>query len=201
MKMAKNGYKEFINKLIDFAVTNGAERELIREIKPGRIVIPKQWVRWKCSYGCQNFGRKLCCPPYVPTPLDTREFLKEYRKALLIGFKGDADAGNKMKHHRDMGHALVKIEREAFLSGHERAFVLSAGSCYFCDKCIVQDIPLDTPVEAARAQCRHHKLMRPSLEALGVDVFSTVKNAGLELEVINGNNTDNVKHFGILLIE
>ena len=199
--MKKKCYKENINKLIDFAVTNGAERDLIREIKPGRIVMPKQWVTWKCRYGCQNFGKKLCCPPYAPNPQETREFLNEYRKAMLIGFKGDSDAGNKMKHHRDMGHALVKIEREAFLSGFERAFVLSAGSCSFCDKCIVQDLPLDTALETARAQCRHHKLMRPSLEALGIDVFSTVRNAGLELEVINENNIDKVKHFGILLIE
>jgi len=199
--MAITGYKEIINKLIDFAVINGAERELVRALKPGRIVIPKQWVSWKCRYGCRNFGKKLCCPPYAPTPRETREFLTEYRKALLIGFKGGSDAENKMKHHRDLGHALVKIEREAFLSGYERAFVLSAGSCYFCDKCIVQDLPLDTPIEAARARCRHHTLMRPSLEALGIDVFSTVKNAGLEIEVINENNTHKVKHFGILLIE
>ncbi|MCU0821612.1 MAG: DUF2284 domain-containing protein [Spirochaetes bacterium] len=199
--MAKTRYKEFITDIINFAVSNGAERELIREIKPGRIVMPKQWVRWKCGYGCQNFGKKLCCPPYSPSPQETRELLNEYCKALLIGFKGDADAGNKIKHHREMGHALVKIERQAFLSGREKALVLSAGSCYFCDKCIVQDLPLDTPIEAARAQCRHHKLMRPSLEALGIDVFSTVKKAGLELEVINEKNLEKVKHFGILLIE
>ncbi len=199
--MIKTGGKNIINRLIDFAVTNGAERSLIKKIKPARIIIPKQWVRWKCTYGCGNFGKKLCCPPYVPAPQETRELLDEYRMALLIGFRGDGDAGNKMKQHRDMGQALVKIEREAFLAGFEKALVLSAGSCYLCDKCVVQDLPPDTPVEAARAQCRHHKLMRPSLEALGIDVFSTVKNAGLELDVINESNMDRVRHYGILLIE
>ncbi len=199
--MREKDIADSIKDLKHFAVSKGADIDLIKEIKPDEIVIPKQWVRWKCSFGCKNFGNKLCCPPYAPSPQETREMLDDYTSALLIGFKGSEDKHNKIRHHKKMSKALIELEREAFLKGFEKAFVLGAGTCFFCERCIVEDLPKNTPLEVAKAQCRHSKLMRPSLEALGVDVFSTVKNAGLELEVINTDNVDKTKHFAVLLID
>ncbi len=33
------------------------------------------WVRLKCQYGCNGYGKKLTCPPYSPRPEETRKML------------------------------------------------------------------------------------------------------------------------------
>ena len=47
-------------------------------------VVVGNWVRLKCQYGCPSYAKKLSCPPYSPTPEDTRKVLSEYTKAYLI---------------------------------------------------------------------------------------------------------------------
>lgn len=199
--MAKIRYSEIVRRLKEFAVSKGAAGGLVKEIKTRNIVVPGQWVKWKCIYGCVSSGRKLCCPPYVPSPGETREMFGEYERALLVGFPASARGGGRVKYYRQIAVALVELEREAFLLGCEKAFVLGAGPCYFCDKCIVEDLPENTPPDVARTRCRHHKLMRPSMEALGIDVFSTVRNAGLEIGVVDKERAEETRYFGLLLID
>ena len=58
---------------------------VIIPIDPNDVVVGN-WVRLKCQYGCPSYGKKLSCPPYSPTPEDTRKVLEEYSKAYLIGY-------------------------------------------------------------------------------------------------------------------
>ena len=49
--------------------------------------------------------------------------------------------------------------------------------------------------------CKLPKESRPSMEAAGMDVFKTVRNAGLELEVQNEINQDDLRMYTLLLLE
>lgn len=199
--MSRIGMQELIEKLIALAVKKGAQPDLIKPISTDQVVIPDQWPRWKCKFGCDNYGNRLCCPPFVPSPDETRKFIKEYKQALLVGFPGDPDIQNFAKHHNRMTRALVKLEAEAFKSNYPKALVLSAGTCYLCRECILKDLPKTIHPEVAKRFCRHKNLMRASMEAVGIDVFGTVKKAGLRIEVITEDNLEMTRHFGLLLIE
>ena len=77
------------------------------------------WVRMKCQYGCDGFHSNLCCPPFTPTPHETRKIIDDYQKALLI-------------HCQPGTHVTeisIKLEREIFLSGFHKAFGFGAGPC------------------------------------------------------------------------
>lgn len=79
-----------------------------------RDVFTAEWVRRKCQYGCGGYGRRLTCPPYSPTPQETRRMLDEYEVAI---------------------QEIIAQEREAFLSGYYKAFGMGAGPCRLCDVC------------------------------------------------------------------
>lgn len=46
-----------------------------------------EWVRWKCRYGCKAYGKHLTCPPYTPTPDETRKLINGYEKAVIEEFE------------------------------------------------------------------------------------------------------------------
>ena len=72
---------------------------------------------------------------------------------------------------------LLKLEREVFLSGLVKAFMLPADNCNLCDDCV-----------SSREDCKQPKLSRPPPEAMAVDVFSTARKAGYPIEVLSDYN-------------
>jgi predicted metal-binding protein len=44
----------------------------------------------KCRTGCIGYGKKLTCPPFVPTANEFRKILSEYRYVLLVKFSSPA---------------------------------------------------------------------------------------------------------------
>ncbi|UCB60861.1 MAG: DUF2284 domain-containing protein, partial [Candidatus Bathyarchaeota archaeon] len=69
-------------------------------------------------------------------------------------------------------HSIVhKTEAQAFTMGYRFAAGFVAGSCSLCPECSVTKNP--------QAPCRHPFRARPSMEAVGIDVFKTAENAGL----------------------
>jgi predicted metal-binding protein len=62
------------------------------KIIPATDVIVENRVPLKCRAGCIGYGKKLTCPPYVPTPDEFRKVLSEYRYALLVKFISPAEA-------------------------------------------------------------------------------------------------------------
>ncbi|MGQ9474003.1 MAG: DUF2284 domain-containing protein [Candidatus Caldatribacteriaceae bacterium] len=68
--------------------------ELLKEVLVGKVethrlvnpqeVVTAEWVRWKCQYGCDGYGRSLTCPLYAPSPEITRETLDSYHREILI---------------------------------------------------------------------------------------------------------------------
>ena len=140
-------------------------------------VVTAPWVRLRCQYGCAGFGRRLSCPPYSPTPEQTQAVLDCYKTAILV--KSELFKVNPI---------IVPLEREVFLAGYYKAWSMGEGPCHECDAC------------ALKAGCRNPKLLRPSMEASGIDVYRTVGNNGYDLEVVPDYDCAG-QYFGIVLVE
>jgi len=152
---------------------------------PASAVVVRDWVRWKCRFGCGEYGRRLTCPPYSPTPEETRRVLREYWVALLVKFGPCVEAGYDGVNVHEV---MFQLEREAFLSGYYAAFALACGPCPYCDECNVRE-----------GVCRHPERARPSMEACGIDVYATARNAGYELRVVR-SPSERPTFFGLLLL-
>ena len=166
-----------MDKYLKKAVALGA---VDAKIIPADSVVTAAWVRIKCQFGCDGYGKCLTCPPKSPAPEQTAEILRCYRKALLI--HGDND-------HSDMTGIAVTIEREMFLDGYHKAFALGAGPCSICGECNV-----------AANECRNSEKARPAMEACGIDVFQTARNNGYHIEVVK-THSSRQNYFALVLIE
>ena len=147
-------------------------------LEPEQVVVAS-WVREKCRSGCSFYGRKLQCPPHCLSTEETREILGQYTRCILLE---DVPPGKRF-HER-----LLALERKAFLSGFYKALAFGAGPCPVCTDCPDDGI------------CRKPEQSRPSMEGAGMDVYTTVRNAGMSLQPVKGRN-DYVKYFGLLLLE
>jgi predicted metal-binding protein len=176
-KVAMSGKRldEDLKQFAELAVRMGAVDAKV--IDPKSIVV-KDWVRLKCQYGCGNYGKSLTCPPYSPTPEQTRKTLKGYSHAILMRVPDESTAAHDM---------IAKLERHVFLSGHHSAFGLVAGPCDRCEKCNLQ-------------HCVYPRLARPSLESSGIDVYATARKNGFHIEVLK-TRRQKPTYFGLLLVQ
>jgi predicted metal-binding protein len=183
-----------LEKIIE-AIRRKAEQLGVSSTKPIRTedVYVEHWVRQKCQYGCPRYGKRFTCPPYSPTPEETSRILQRYRQALLIQF-ADLHEGRRPKVHEIM----FKLEREAFLSGLYKAFAYAAGPCRLCRNCVAEEI--ESPNEHSRKECKFPEKARPSMEAVGIDVFQTVSRAGYPIGVVRQIG-DCFTLFGMLLLD
>jgi len=103
------------------------------------MIVVADWVRLKCRYGCDNYGNHLGCPPFSPTPSETRAVISAYRNAVLVRFEAKPDPKISSKHaSRALSNSVVKmqktvaqLERAAFLAGYYKAFGMNAMPCLF----------------------------------------------------------------------
>ncbi|MHC4204058.1 MAG: DUF2284 domain-containing protein [Planctomycetota bacterium] len=66
---------------------------------------------------------------------------------------------------------------------------MGAGSCSLCKECNLE-----------QQQCRNPHKVRPAMEACGIDVFSTVKKAGLPIEVVR-TKRQCPNFYGLILVD
>ena len=136
------------------------------------------WVPLKCRYGCRTYGRNRQCPPHAMVPEEIRKLLKSYQHVLLV----EGTPPGRRFHDQ-----LIGLERKAFLAGFHKAFALGAGPCPVCDTC-----PED-------GTCRMPEKARPSMEALGIDVYETTRRAGIILKPV-AKKGRYVKYIGLVLL-
>lgn len=170
-----------LGRYVRMALQGGADEA---KIIPAKNVVTAEWVRLKCQFGCDGFGKRLNCPPHSPTPATTRRMVGEYRRALIYTCRRPLSLTTR----RRMMRLLAAIERRAFLDGRYKAFGMGAGSCRLCARC-------DT-----KRACRFPELARPSMESCGIDVYATCRNSGIELEVVTGRE-QTAKCVSLVLLE
>lgn len=157
-------------------------------IKPEDIVV-SQWVRMKCTFGCVEYGRNATCPPNVPTVAECERFFKEYSDAAVFHFEKKVDKPeDRHDWSRKLNMKLSKMEREVFLSGYEKAFLLFMDSCCICEAC-----------EGEREKCKVPRSARPSPESMAMDVFSTVKKIGYPIEPLT-DYTQAMNRYAFLMV-
>ncbi|GAB6154031.1 hypothetical protein JCM17380_27810 [Desulfosporosinus burensis] len=139
------------------------------------------WTDLRCQFGCDRYGHAHC-PPNSPSPQKTREVLQDFSHALLL--EGEPP-GNVFQSR------VLDAEREAFLAGFHKAFAYWAGPCLLCATCAVG---------ATDGKCRNTRDARPSMEGAGIDVYETVRRAGLNLRILRDKG-EFVRYFALLLLE
>ena len=170
-------YRKSIEELKNRAVELGATESKVIAVE---TVKTAAWVRYKCQFGCSGFAESLTCPPYSPTPDETQKILDSFKKAILIHCQSGS--------HVDISKVVVKIEKEAFLAGYYKALGMGAGPCRLCRDCNL------------KGECRHREEARPSMEACGIDVFSTARSNGFSIDTLDSAKCK-ANYFGIVLIE
>jgi predicted metal-binding protein len=158
-------------------------------IDPKNIVVA-QWVRMKCMFGCGSYGRNASCPPNVPSVAECRAFLDDYSTGVVMHFQKAVERPeDRHAWSKGVNSKLLELERAVFLAGHQKAFLLFMDSCSLCSQC---------PGE--RTACNHPRSARPSPEGLGIDVFSTVRQAGYPIHVLSDYDQA-MNRYAFLLIE
>lgn len=139
------------------------------------------WADLRCQFGCSSYGHRHC-PPHSPSPEKTRNVLQDFSHALLLEAE---PPGAKFQ------RKVLNAEKEAFLAGYHKAFAYWAGPCCLCPTCAA---------EIPDGVCRNSRDARPSMEGAGIDVFETVKRAGLSLQTLR-NKGEYIRYFALLLLE
>ena len=160
-----------------------------RWIDPQKIVT-SHWVRMKCMYGCDEYGKTASCPPNVPSVSECEKFFREYKEAVIFHFeKKVPKPEDRSKWTRKVNLKLLKLEREIFLAGYQKAFLLFMDSCNICDECT-----------GIKEKCKEPKLSRPSPEAMSIDVFATVRQLDYPIEVLS-DYAQKMNRYAFLMIE
>lgn len=172
-------------------------REKAKEFGASKVTIVKaeqipvsNRVPLKCRVPiCFGYGVCTHCPPNTLKPPELREilkdcswglfFIKETAVSILLRDKTDKE---RIASYQSIFKIVRQIEAMAFYDGHYLTFGFGAGSCLrtFCG-----------PHENCRALegkgCRFPLLARPSMEAVGIDVYRMVAAAGWDMYPIGSH--------------
>jgi predicted metal-binding protein len=161
----------------------------VRWIDPAKIVTA-EWVRMKCRYGCGEYGRNAACPPNTPSVAECTRFVREYKRAAVFHFPKKVDRPeDRHAWGRKVNLELLKLEQGLFKSGFFKAFLIFFDSCNICLECAV-----------SRTSCKEPKLARPTADALGIDVYTTVRKIGYPIEVLSDYDQE-MNRYAFLLID
>jgi predicted metal-binding protein len=187
---------------------------------PATSVAVDERVTLKCRIPpCECYAKCLMDPPYSPTAEETRKVVDRYKYAILTEVSSKVPKGywdliqredmplcslqyedKAMQFERDtqmplwfkLHDIVMAIEREAHNRGYFFAAGYVASTCYLCYNPSKHTAYCDTS-----SPCKHPYEARPSMEASGMDVFSTYMNAGLRLKMAS---PDKFSWSGLVLI-
>ncbi len=158
-------------------------------VDPKKIVVA-QWARMKCMFGCKNYGKCGTCPPNTPSVLECKQFVRGYKTCAVFRFtKRVAKPEDRFAWTRKVNLKLLKLEREVFLSGYYKAFLLFMDSCNLCESC-----------PGIRQLCKNPKMSRPTPESMAMDVFATVRKIGYPIDVLYDYSQE-MNRYAFLFIE
>lgn len=166
-------------------------------IKANQLVIDER-VRLKCTIPrCLRAGETPNCPPNLPDLDVIRKAFAGYSYALLLKTivgpieeyaPGHAKDKNGIDHtllfHLRTSKIIYEIEKLAYQSGYYLALGLGGGSCkdYLCHGQVCQYMD--------SGRCRFPHRSRPSMEAMGIDVFDIINKVGWDAYPLMGKQED-----------
>lgn len=183
--------------LCNFAKELGATNAV--SFKAEDVVVDER-VRLKCLVPpCKDYGKNLMCPPFVMSVQEFRELLSKYEWAILVQVETPikSEMKNEVQQTDNVSglyknkkfldayvkgfgptftqlHSIInKIESQASMMGYRFAAGFKAGTCTLCPECRATE---------SKETCKHPFQSRPSMEAVGIDVFKTAEMAGLPVD-------------------
>jgi len=164
------------------AIELGASR--VKLIKTEEIPVDDR-VILKCQVPrCFGYGVGAHCPPNTLKPAELRKYLEKYSWAIFFSIdvpseviiRDKATIKERVAVFQQVYKIVSDIESAAFYDGHYLAFGFAAGSCRhtFCgleENCLA--------LEGKR--CRFSLRARPSMEAVGMDVYKMFAQAGWDI--------------------
>jgi predicted metal-binding protein len=168
-----------LRKYQEKAIELGATRAKI--VRTDEIHVDER-VTMKCQIPlCFGYGVSANCPPNTMKPAELRTHLEKYRWAVFfvkeippeVVVRDKATIKERVAAYQDVYKVVTGVESAAFYDGHYLAFGFGAGSCRhtFCgqqEDCAVMK----------GTKCRFSLRSRPSMEAVGIDVFKMIASAG-----------------------
>lgn len=153
-------------------------------------IIVSQWVRFRCMYGCSSYGKCGTCPPHVPSVEECKKMISEYKDAAVFHFTKKVEKPEDRKPwSKEMILKLLKLEREVFSMGYYKTFLVPFDNCGLCENC-----------SGNRIDCKKPQKARPGADALGIDVFATVRNLGYPIQVLKEYD-ETMNRYAFLLIQ
>ncbi|MCB2191621.1 MAG: DUF2284 domain-containing protein, partial [Deltaproteobacteria bacterium] len=160
------------------ALELGADRAAV--IDTSGIAVSEA-VAFKCRVPrCPHYDTCAHCPPHAPTPEEFRRVLANFKQAVVFNkrvapevmLSPDQDDARR-EAFRSIFELAAKLESAAFYTGQYLSFGLAAGSC----RKVLCNEQKACAVLQGKA-CLHPALARPSMEAVGIDVFQLAALAG-----------------------
>ena len=153
-------------------------------------IVVSEWVRFRCMFGCPNYGKSGTCPPQVPAVEECRRMFSEFGSAVVFHFEKSFEKPEDRKGwSKTIFLRLLEVERAVFLSGYYKSLIIPFDGCGLCEECAV-----------VREECKNPKMARPGADALGVDVFATARGIGYPIEVLR-DYTETMNRYAFLLVE
>jgi predicted metal-binding protein len=139
---------------------------------------------------CFGYGAGAHCPPNTLKPAELRDLLQKYHWAVLFTLdvppevivREKTTIKERVGAFQKIYKMVSEVESLAFYDGHYLAFGFGAGSCRhtFCgqqDSCLAME----------GKRCRFSLIARPSMEAVGIDVYQLVARQGWDIYPIGSS--------------
>ncbi len=204
------------NKSFDFLRKQALELgALDAKIIPVEKIVIEDRIALKCKVGCEKYGKTLACPPYAPSPRKFRKIVSEYRYALFMKFKSQAEGDAELIKYlaktdnptvpqemkvkvenfwstwkidmKKLLDTVLELEKAAAGKGYLLAIGFVSGSCNLCAKCNLE-----------KGICIHPTMKRYSEEGVGVNVKATAEKAGVKFTLPFEKNPET---YALLLID
>jgi predicted metal-binding protein len=148
-------------------------------------------VTLKCQIPrCFGYGVSAHCPPNTMKAAELRELLKQYHWAVFfilevppeVIVRDKATIKERVAAYQQVYKIVNQVESRAFYDGHYLAFGFAAGSCRhtYCGQqegCLAME----------GKRCRFSLRSRPSMEAVGIDVYHMAAQAGWDIYPIGSD--------------
>ena len=170
--------ERYAQKALDLGATRAKVIEVADILVDERITLKCQIPR------CFGYGVGAHCPPNTLKPAELREILKKYHWAVLFTLdvppevivRDKATIKERVAAYQRIYQMVSELESQAFYDGHYLAFGFAAGSCRhtFCGQ-------KETCAVMEGKRCRLALRSRPSMEAVGIDVYHLVARQGWDI--------------------
>lgn len=150
-----------------------------------RVILKCQILR------CFGYGAGAQCPPNTLKPEELRELLKKFQFAHLfikevppeVIVRDKATIKERVAAYQEVYAIVNHLESQAFHDGHYLACGFGAGSCRhtFCGQ-------LESCQALEGKKCRFSLRSRPSMEAVGIDVYQMVAKEGWDIYPIGNDD-------------